>query len=235
MLDNPLLPHKTELISIAYEISPFRSFADLGGCWGVNGGYSFHARHIAGDAFTKGYVLDQTITPLTKKRLKGVDNLFPYEGLLGSQGAVEAVGEVDALIIFDVLLHQVNPDWDEFLRKWLNSANTAIIYNQNWIKTMDTVRFVDFGFEWYLQNVYFNDDEKKLRGWFDEHHQLNFEQGKPQRDIHNWWQFGIALTDLVRVARESGFSLRYLNSWNSYDNFPWIVDQGMIFTRTEIV
>ena len=58
VLDNPLVPHKTELISIAHEISPFRSFADLGACWGVNGGYSLHARHVAGNAFTKGYILD---------------------------------------------------------------------------------------------------------------------------------------------------------------------------------
>ena len=163
--------------------------------------------------------------------MKGVNNLLPLEGPLGLDATVEAVGKVDALIIFDVLLHQVNPNWDEFLKKWLRNASAAIIYNQNWVKTSDTVRFVDVGVEWYLRNVYFNNDEQRLRAWFDEHKQLNLEQGKPQRDIHNWWQFGIALTDLVRVARESGFSLRYLNSWNTYHNFPWIVDQGMIFIR----
>src|SRR5262249_33584623 len=40
---NRLLPEKLELIDSAFSTLNIHSFADLGGVWGVEGGYTFHA------------------------------------------------------------------------------------------------------------------------------------------------------------------------------------------------
>ena len=135
VLDNPLIPHKLELIDTAYRLKPFRSFADLGACWGVNGGYSFHTRSLCGQNFDQGYIVDQTITPLTTERALKFNDLKLTPAMLGSTKAREAVGKVDTLIMFDILLHQVAPDWDQFIGEWLPYTDTVIVYNQNWFKS----------------------------------------------------------------------------------------------------
>ena len=48
-LDREILPHKTDLIDRALAIHKIRSVVDLGACWGVNGGYSFHAMSKASE------------------------------------------------------------------------------------------------------------------------------------------------------------------------------------------
>ena len=59
----------------------------------------------------------------------------------------------DAAIIFDVLLHQVAPDWDAFLARYARKVDHFIIWNQDWAGSEETVRFVERGLDWYLANV----------------------------------------------------------------------------------
>ncbi len=40
-LDRPIVPHKAELALRAVRRNGVKTFADLGGCWGVNGGYTY--------------------------------------------------------------------------------------------------------------------------------------------------------------------------------------------------
>jgi hypothetical protein len=37
------------------------------------------------------------------------------EGNFGSPAVAQQLQNVDAILLFDVLLHQVSPDWDEIL------------------------------------------------------------------------------------------------------------------------
>lgn len=66
-----LNPDKKELIDFASERLGMRSFADLGGVWNVDGGYTFHAmeEHHIGHAI----LVDTDVTPavleLQKKHL----------------------------------------------------------------------------------------------------------------------------------------------------------------------
>ena len=126
-IDKKIVPHKGELIEIAHALRPIRSFADLGGCWGVNGGYSFHASKLIGPQLERGAIVDQHITALTSERAEKLPNIQLITGLLDSADSRKAVGSVDALIMFDILLHQVNPDWEEFILSWLPHANMLII------------------------------------------------------------------------------------------------------------
>jgi hypothetical protein len=231
MLDHPMNPIKSDLISDAYAISPFSSIADLGACWGVNGAYSFFAEQVAGERFERGVIVDQNITELTRERASPKIELV--SALLGSDEARQAVGKVDALIMFDILLHQVGPDWDEFLKSWIQQTDTLIIYNQMWIQSAGkSIRFIDNGREWYKENVYFTNLDG-IDNWFNQHDQFDAQQNKPKKDIHNFWQWGITASDLISVITEAGFDLELMKNYGPWGpERPWIVNNGFVFVRS---
>ncbi len=229
-------PEKLELIETAHELADFRSFADLGGCWGVDGAYAFHAAALCGNELDRAVIVDGALTPLTRERAKAHARVELVEALLGSRQALDAVGEVDALIMFDILLHQVKPDWDRFLLNWLPRASTLIVYNQNWLKTPRTIRFVDRGVDWYYRNVHVWEDDwntrERLESWFDRHRERD-RNGRRERDNHWYWQFGIRPLELIRLLARHGFELVYMKRHRHAfgRDRPWIVNDGMIFQR----
>jgi hypothetical protein len=235
MPNNSIISHKAKLLETAYQLKHFKSFADLGGCWGVNGGYAFHARGLCDQNFERGYIVDQYITPLTIERANEYPDIQLVSAMLGSAEAIEIVGKIDAIIMYDILLHQVAPNWDQFILDWLQVADTVIIYNQNWFKSHKSVRFVDCGLDWYLKNVYFNNNEDGLREWFASHYLFDEQQSKNKRDIHNWWQWGITPHDIIDVFASNNFDLLYTNTYGQFAAFPWIINQGMIFSRSSFM
>lgn len=229
MLDTQIKPHKAALITEAVTKLKIESIVDLGACWAVNGGYSFHALETGN--ITRSVIVDGNITDLTKLRAEKYDNVKLIEGMLGDRSVIERVGEIDAIIMFDILLHQVKPDWNEFLSLWSQKSDCLIIYNQNWEKTKNTVRFIDRGLEWYKQNVYFSNEENTDK-WFGEHDIYDERQGKLKKDIYNFWQWGITTQDMINTISNLGFKLKAFYEYGSFNaNFPWIVKEGFIFTK----
>lgn len=227
---------KLELLETAYELTEFRSFADLGACWGVDGAYTFHATELCGSELTRAVIVDGHLTPLTLERAKEVPEVELVQALLGSDQALDAVGKVDALIMYDILLHQVKPDWDEFLLNWLPHTDALIIFNQNWLKTPRTIRFVDRGLDWYYRNVYVWEDDwntrARLESWFKRHNERDTD-GRLERDNHWYWQFGIRPLELVGLLARNGFELVYMKRHRHAfgRSRPWIVNDGLIFQR----
>ena len=231
MLDRQPFPHKLRLIELAYEIMPFRSFADLGACWGVHGAYAFHAAKICGSHLERGCVVDGEITPLTRERAAEYPGITLIEGALGAKEVRDTVGETDCLIMYDVLLHQVDPDWDRFILDYLPSTRMCIVYNQNWTRSEDTIRFVDKGIEWFKENVYYS-NEAMLEKWFSEHDRHDPHQGKSMKDVHNYWQWGIVRKDIVSLFQKNGFTPQFIRTYGPFNRErPWIVNEGMIFVR----
>lgn len=77
-------PEKLELIDIAYELTDFRSFADLGACWGVDGAYTFHAAELCGNELDRAVIVDGNLTPLTRERAGAHPRVELVQALLGS-------------------------------------------------------------------------------------------------------------------------------------------------------
>ena len=229
-------PEKLELIDIAFELTDFRSFADLGACWGVDGAYAFHAASLCGSGLERAVIVDGNLTPLTRERAGVHPRVELVQALLGSRQALDAVGEVDALIMYDILLHQVKPDWDRFLLDWLPHTNSLIVFNQNWLKTPRTIRFVDRGVDWYYRNVYVWEDEwntrERLESWFARHGERD-EDGRLERDNHWYWQWGIRPLELIGLLAKNGFELIYMKRHRHAfgRRRPWIVNDGLIFQR----
>lgn len=212
-LDRPALPHKAALIDEALARYDIRSMVDLGGCWGVNGAYLLGA--LERGKLDRALLVDGTITPLTRERGSVFPQLELVEAALGDEQTVETVGKVDAAIMFDILLHQVAPDWDEFLARYAANVDTLIIYNQGWLGPA-TIRFADLGVDAYLERV-FHVDETRIRAWFDEHGEWNAEQNKSWRDVHNFWQWGITQDALVGRLWKLGYRVDLLRNDGLFD------------------
>lgn len=86
-------------------------------------------------------------------RSRSVDNLRLIPGNFGEVSIAEQVGDVDAIILFDVLLHQVKPDWNEVLEIYSHRTKYFIVYNQQWIRSKNTIRLLDLGREEYSRNI----------------------------------------------------------------------------------
>jgi hypothetical protein len=184
----------------------------------VNGRYTFYA--LEQGQLERAVIVDGTITQLTRERAAAWSQLELIEGALGDDDTVKRVGQVDAAIMFDILLHQVSPDWDEFLKRY-SHIDTLIINNQNWLGPQ-TVRFPEFDVDEYVSRV-LHSSEPRVREWYQKHHEFNDEQGKPWRDIHNFWQWGITEKDLIRVLWDLGYRVDYLfNKGLFYPRFPEI-------------
>jgi hypothetical protein len=229
-LDAPIKPQKAKLARRAVRDNGVRSFADLGACWAVNAGYTFDLL----DAYPieRAYVLDDRVTALSRERGMAYPQVRFVKGLLGEAATIAKVPDVDALIMFDILLHQVKPDWDEFLRLWAKKARVLVVYNQMWKKDARSVRFIERGRDWYKRNVHYT-NEARLDAWFARHAESDPKTGRPVKDVYNFWQWGITTDDLVGHVRSLGFDLAFFESYGRFkpDAPGWIENEGFIFAR----
>lgn len=226
--DSPIHPFKGDLIEIAIGSYGIKSIVDVGGCFGVHGGYAFHALEHGAES---GMILDRVITEPTKERAARHPGLTLKTMDLGDREEIARLPRFDAAIIYDVLLHQVDPDWDEFLALYAGKVDTLIIYNQDYAGD-ETFRFIDKGLEWYREQdfagFYGKDAVDK---WFARHQEKDPATGKLLRDIHGFWQWGIAYRDIIRVAHEQGFRLDYFINEGSRFFGPLFNCNGYLFRR----
>jgi hypothetical protein len=144
---------KKDLIDYVYRsCSPApTSFADLGGIWNVNGAYTFYTLREYGAK--KAFIADTDFTAPALKEAKSWDNLKLIQGSFGEDSVAQQIGSVDAIFMFDVLLHQVKPDWNQVLETYAKRTSYFVIYNQQWVGSQGTLRLFDLGQKGYFENV----------------------------------------------------------------------------------
>ena len=230
VLDVPIKHHKADLAYQTAVKHGARSVADIGGCWGVNGGYIFDIlKRIP--SIENAAIVDWEIPPLVKERAAAFPQLSLMQGLFNRSEFIDGFPEVDALLMFDILLHQVDLDWNDFLVAFGKKARILIIYNQMWTQDQHTIRFIERGREWYKENVFFTNAENIDR-WFAEHDKPDLRhEGRPRRDVHNFWQWGITRNDLIDLAEGNGFRLDYFQDYGPFAGRAWIPNQGFVFVR----
>jgi hypothetical protein len=179
------------------------TLADLGGCWNVDGAYTAYAlEHYR----PRGAVLvDTALTPATRALLPRYPALELVSGAFGDPAIRQAVGAVDAVLLFDVLLHQVAPDWDAVRTRYAEARYLAI-YNPQWTGAR-TTRLVDLGPEGYFQHVPHTPEDEAYRRLFETPSPIHPTYGRPWRDIHEVWQWGITDADLLAHAQGLGYEL----------------------------
>lgn len=214
--DRVLQPIKQRLIDAVFSRIQPRSFADLGGVWAVEAGYTFYG--LENSSVERAVLVDTGITETVRKRAKGEPRLEMVEAPFGTPEAMARVDHVDAVFMFDVLLHQVKPNWDEVLRSYAEHTDAFLIVDPQWTG-QSTVRLLDLGLERYREVV---PPMPMHDSAWDQLDKINPQYGRPWRDIHEIWQWGIVESDVKDLLEELGFSLMYYEdagSWNGLENF----------------
>ena len=217
---------KFELIDRACEDHGVRSLAELGGCWGVDGDYLFHA--VENHEIDRAVEVDTHPTDGFKARAATHSQVELVEGNFGAPESAERVGDVDAVVLFDVLLHQVAPDWDEILTLYAHRARCLVILNQQWTGGDRTIRLHDLGPEEYLENVPERELHASVIDKLDEVHPVH---DRPWRDVHHIWQWGITDADLEAKASELGYRQAYYEDVGQFPGLENFRNRGFIFVR----
>ncbi|MBA3306250.1 MAG: hypothetical protein H0U25_10040 [Thermoleophilaceae bacterium] len=205
------------MIERAFERCQVRSFADLGGVWAVDGGYTFFA--LERFDIERAYLVDEDHTDAVRERAKAFPQLELVSANFGSQDTADRLGPIDAVVLFDVLLHQVSPDWDEILELYAPRTRSFVIVNPQWTGKGGAVRLLDLGREEYLRCVPPMDLHSEVFSKLDEN---NPRRGRPWRDVHDIWQWGISDAALTTALERLGFALVYfedLGRWQGLDRF----------------
>jgi len=224
-----IVQDKVDIIDQAFSSLGVDSFADLGGVWRVEGAYTFHAldNHPIKDAA----LVDTHLTPTVVARAKSYPQLRLINGNFGNPAIVDQVGTVDAVLLFDVLLHQVSPDWDTILEMYAKNVRTLLIYNQQWTGSKDTVRLLDLGEEEYFRNVPHNRRQENYRNLYEKLDQIHPDHDRPWRDVHHIWQWGITDADLESKVTRLGFKLVYKKNCGRFGRLPNFENHAFIFSR----
>ena len=219
---------KRQLIDFACQLG-MRSFADLGAVWNVDGGYTFYAieRHNIQNAV----IVDTNITPAVLERQKKQPGLRIITADFGRDTTVDTVGKVDGVFLFDVLLHQVNPDWDQILRMYARVCKIFVIFNQQYTNFTKTTRLLDLGQEEYFRNVPHRAAEEPYLTYFRDLDAIHPEHKKAYRDVHSIWQWGIVDADLVAQMTGLGYQMQFYKNCGQWRGLPNVENHAFLFTK----
>lgn len=208
-VDERLHEPKLRALDRAFELGS-RTLADLGGVWAVDGGYTLYALdHLGAE---HAVICDDDFTQPLTDRAGSDSRLSLVRGNFGSLEVARAVGSVDAVVMFDVLLHQVAPDWDEVLALYADRAR-AFVLSGPWWTGSETIRLPDLPANEYLEKVPNSAFHSTVIDRLDE---INPERNRPWRDCHDIWQWGITDHDLKAEMAGLGFDLHY-----EAEDGPW--------------
>lgn len=205
------------------------SFIDLGGVWGVNGAYTFYT--LGRYTISRAYLVDTHLDDIVKKKQEQYPQLQLVSGNFGKTDIVKTLHQVDAIFLFDILLHQVSPDWDEILEMYAPLTTCFVIYNQQFMASETTVRLLDLGKEQYFKNVPFPQNSPLYQDLFEKMYAINTEHQRIWRDIHNVWQWGITDNDLRAKMHALGFTEKYYKNCGQFGKLRNFQNHAFIFQK----
>jgi hypothetical protein len=224
-----LVAEKKELIDFACQRFNIKSFADLGGVWHVDGGYTFYA--LERGQIEKAFLVDTDFTDKVVKQKAAYPALHLLHGNFGSAEIAEQIGEVDAAMFFDTLLHQVNPDWDQILDLYAPRIKYFLILNQQYVASEKTVRLLDLGEEEYFKNAPHERNEEPYKSVFQKMYEIHPQHQRIYRDIHNIWQWGITDDDLIAKMKTLGFKMQMYKNAGRFGSLENFENHAFVFAR----
>ena len=225
----PIVEEKIRMIDDAFTTYDIRSFADLGGVWGVEGAYTFHA--LGKEGINDAALVDTHPTQSVLQRAADFGNLRVIQGNFGDEEVIRRIGNVDAVFLFDVLLHQVRPDWDQILEMYAPHVRCFIIYNQQWIGQGSAVRLLDLGEKAYFRNVPHSRWNKAYANLFSKLDEKHPHHDRPWRDVHHIWQWGITDEDLENKLLTLGFRLGHKKNCGRFGRLPNFENHAFVFVK----
>jgi hypothetical protein len=217
---------KLRAIDVACGRLGARTLADLGAVWAVHAGYTFYAADRY--ALERAVAVDDNISQEVRTRTERTGAIELIQGNFSRPEIRDKVGRVDALLLFDILLHQVDPNWDDLLKLYADSTDIIVIAGPQY-ESEKTTRLIDLGRDEYVSIV------PKLAlhdSLFDRLDEVNEDRGRPWRDVHDVWQWGIVDADLRRVLEDLGFSLVYYENVGPWQGLRRFANCSYVFARS---
>jgi hypothetical protein len=221
-----LAPLKLRSIDRACRLVDARSVADLGGVWAVDGGYAFHAAGRPG--IERVALVDEDFTPTVTRRAGRDQVVELIGGNFGDPVIAGRVDRVDVVLLFDVLLHQVRPDWDEVLDLYSERTRCFVIVQPTYAGAGPAVRLLDLGVERYLATVPDVPIHHEALGRLEE---TNDRRGRPWRDVHDIWQWGITDSALRDKLGRLGFELAHHEATGAWQGLERFAEAAYVFVR----
>jgi hypothetical protein len=217
-------PQKGKLAAIDYavDVLGIRSFADLGGIGQVFGQYAFYAADKPG--VESGVLADLKINDWARAQAASC-GLRCVDGDFSKPETIAEIGAVDAVFLFDVLLHTVDPDWDELLARLANSCRCMVIANPQWQKG-ETVRLLELGRKRFLRAVPPTKNHQEI---FDRLDEWSPRFNRPLRDAMHIWQWGITDRDLVDTMTTLGFECVRREPLNAFGGAKGFLNTTFVF------
>ncbi len=222
--------NKFKLIDLTFReiLKGPESFADLGGVWKVNAAYT---RYILKNyAIQRAFLVDTNFTNAVFNLLKNFQTLTIIKDDFSNDEVVKEISKVDMVFMFDILLHQVDPDWDKILEKYARITDCFVIYNQQISTSEKTIRLTDLSLDKYIKLVPKRNDDF-YEYIYTHKNEIHPDYQKPWKDVHNIWQWGITDDDLRSKIVDLGFEERYYNNYGQFVNLSDFEDHAFVFCR----
>ena len=228
-------PHEHRLAAIDFAVDELEveSFADLD----MGQPLGTHALYAIGKpAIRRGVLLDARRARPRDQLLTAIEHCTEHPGLRVidrdpfDPATVVDIGHVDALFLFNLLLHAVAPDWDRVLELYAPSASCLVIGNPQWRAGGRTIRMIDLGREGFLGAVPASERHRLLFDRLDEWHPTEM---RPHRDATTVWQWGITDAGLTAKLDQLGFRLQYERSHGSFPGADAFVSKTFVFVRPD--
>lgn len=226
-------PGKARAIDYAVDQLGIESFASLE-IADAYGQYAFYA--IDKPSIKRGVLVDVRAWRPRDHVLSAIEQAAERPGMevidasFSDSETVTEVGQVDAILLFDVLLRMVDPDWDQVLELYAPATSSFVITNPQWEGGETTLRLIDLGREGYLEAVPPWGVHRELFDQLDEWHQ---GQQRRYRDSSHVWQWGITDADLRAKMEALGFSLEQEWSLDPPPETEGFVNRTFVFTRSK--
>ena len=225
-------PGKARAIDYAVDNLGIESFASLeiGAAYGQ---YAFYA--IDKPSVERGVLVDVRASRPRDHVLSAIERAAERPGMelldsdFSNPDTVAEIGQVDAVLLFDVLLRLVDPDWDQVLELYAPTTSAFVITNPQWGGDT-TVRLIDLGRERYTEVVPPWDTHRELFDHLDDWHE---GQERRYRDSNHVWQWGITEADLRTKMEGLGFWLQREWTLDPPPETEGFVNRTFVFTRSQ--
>jgi hypothetical protein len=230
----PNAPHpgKAQAIDYAVEQLGIESFASLE-FDGIFGEWAFYT--IDKPTVQHGALVDARARRARADLLSAIELAAERPGMrvldraFSDPRTVSEIGEVDAILLFDVLHHMVDPEWDQVLDLYAPVTASFVIANPQWERDETTVRLIDLGREQFLEAVPPTDTHAELFDRLDDWHK---GQQRLYRDATDVWQWGVTDADLKAKLGELGFSVKREWEVSRPPQAKGFVNKAFVFSRS---
>ena len=209
-----LMFEKIEALKVAHQRFNPKTWADMGGVWGVNGGYS----QVIWLRYNPDRVVLCDYRSVTDERLQGCGVELVQANFLES---VDQIGEVDAMVFFDVLLRQ--QDWKGLLEAYSKAVKLFVVFQPT---SREPIDLTGMDLDQYLGLVPEGTREYVQKCGKD----MNAIKG----DV-GAWQWGISTGELEVAMSDLGFEMAYRRDHGRFmDGLPYH-NVATVFAKKEIM